>query len=50
VRLISRINDDQYESVIWCENGHIGFLDRHDRWTLLTDTGDIANIMKMTRK
>lgn len=50
VRMGSRVNETQCESVIWCANGHITFLDRHDRSTLLTDTHDTKNIIKMVRK
>lgn len=38
------------ESVIWCANGHITYLDRHDRATQVIDTSDTQHLIKMIDK
>ncbi len=45
VRMMSRCSPTSFESVIWCANGHITYLDRHDRATELVDTGDTKNVI-----
>jgi hypothetical protein len=49
-RMISKINDQQSESVIWCANGHIGYLDRHDRYTLCINNHDPQHLWLMVDK
>ena len=49
VRMLSRCSETQHESVIWCQNGHITYLDRHDRAQHLLCTFDMENTVMNVR-
>ncbi len=47
VRMLSKCSSTSFESVIWCANGHITYLDRHDRATELINVCDTENVILM---